>query len=46
MAWRIVDPVLKVNTPVNEYDPGTWGPDDAEGRVTPPGGWQNPVVTD
>jgi glucose-6-phosphate 1-dehydrogenase len=23
-AWRIVDPVLKVGTPVYEYDPGTW----------------------
>lgn len=44
-AWRIVDPVLKANTPVHEYEPGTWGPDDAEGIVRPPGGWQNPVVT-
>src|SRR4030095_16953323 len=25
-AWRIVDPVLKANTPVREYEPGTWGP--------------------
>jgi len=24
-AWRIVDPVLKVSTPVCEYNPGTWG---------------------
>jgi glucose-6-phosphate 1-dehydrogenase len=42
-AWRIVDPVLKSDTPVHEYDEGTWGPAEA-GRVTPPGGWANPVV--
>jgi glucose-6-phosphate 1-dehydrogenase len=44
-AWRIVDPVLKVGTPVYEYDPKSWGPAEVEQRVTPPGGWQNPVVT-
>jgi glucose-6-phosphate 1-dehydrogenase len=43
-AWRIVDPVLKAGTPVFEYEPKTWGPAEVE-RVTPPGGWQNPVVT-
>ena len=29
-AWRIVDPVLKANTPVYEYEPGTWGPAEVE----------------
>ena len=43
-AWRIVDPVLKPGTPVMDYEPGTWGPADAESRVPPPGGWVNPVV--
>ena len=42
-AWRIVDPVLKAGTPVYEYEPKTWGPKEVE-SVTPPGGWQNPVV--
>jgi glucose-6-phosphate 1-dehydrogenase len=42
-AWRIVDPVLKADTPVHEYEPKTWGPDGAR-AVTPPGGWQNPMV--
>lgn len=41
-AWRIVEPVLKKNTPVYQYAPNTWGPQEAE-RVTPPGGWSNPV---
>ncbi len=45
-AWRIVDPVLKAGTPVYEYEPKTWGPTEVEQRVTPIGGWQNPVVTD
>jgi glucose-6-phosphate 1-dehydrogenase len=43
-AWRIVDPVLKVGTPVYEYEPGTWGPKEVGSRVSPPGGWQNPTV--
>jgi glucose-6-phosphate 1-dehydrogenase len=44
-AWRIVDPVLQAGTPVYEYEPGTWGPKEVEQSVTPPGGWQNPVVS-
>jgi len=43
-AWRIVDPVLKAATPVYEYDPDTWGPNQVA-EVTPPGGWQNPAST-
>jgi glucose-6-phosphate 1-dehydrogenase len=44
-AWRIVDPVLKSATPVFEYHPNTWGPSEVDAKLTPPGGWQNPVVT-
>jgi glucose-6-phosphate 1-dehydrogenase len=43
-AWRIVDPVLKSGTPVREYEPKTWGPNETH-SVRPPGGWRNPVVT-
>jgi glucose-6-phosphate 1-dehydrogenase len=43
-AWRIVDPVLKAGTPVCEYEPGTWGPSEAEQKVLPAGGWLNPIV--
>jgi glucose-6-phosphate 1-dehydrogenase len=42
-AWRIVDPVLKSGTPVFEYEPQTWGPAEIA-RVTPPGGWQDPMA--
>jgi glucose-6-phosphate 1-dehydrogenase len=43
-AWRIVDPVLKAGTPVFEYEPKTWGPSEVDAKVSPPGGWQNPVM--
>ena len=42
-AWRIVDPLLKSGTPVHEYEPKTWGPNETN-SVKPPGGWHNPVV--
>jgi glucose-6-phosphate 1-dehydrogenase len=45
-AWRIVDPVLKMITPVREYEPGTWGPADLSPLVVPPGGWANPTTVD
>ena len=44
-AWRIVDPVLKANIPVYEYEQGTWGPAEVEERIVPADGWHNPVVT-
>jgi len=44
-AWRIVDPVLKTDTPVYEYAPGSWGPSEVDQKVAPSGGWQNPIVT-
>jgi glucose-6-phosphate 1-dehydrogenase len=43
-AWRIVDPVLKANTPIYPYSPNTWGPSQVE-LVTPPTGWENPSTT-
>ncbi len=36
-AWRIVDPAIQARTPIFEYEPGTWGPKEAEAMV--PGGW-------
>jgi glucose-6-phosphate 1-dehydrogenase len=44
-AWRIVDPVLKADTPVHAYDQGTWGPAEIDSHLSPPGGWANPVVS-
>ena len=44
-AWRIVDPVLKADTPVYEYEAGTWGPSEVIQKVLPPGGWENPTMS-
>jgi len=43
-AWRIVDPVLKVGTPVYGYEPSSWGPREVDQKVSPFGGWHNPTV--
>ncbi len=43
-AWRIFDPVLKTDAPVHGYEPGTWGPVEAEQTIKPADGWDNPVV--
>jgi glucose-6-phosphate 1-dehydrogenase len=43
-AWRIVDPALKADTPIYEYEPGSWGPSEVDQKVSPPGGWENPMV--
>jgi glucose-6-phosphate 1-dehydrogenase len=42
-AWRIVDPALKADTPVYVYEPGYWGPNEVDQRVSPVGGWHNPA---
>ncbi len=44
-AWRIVAPIIKLTTPVPEYEGGTWGPRGAE-TLAPIGGWHNPVVAE
>jgi glucose-6-phosphate 1-dehydrogenase len=41
-AWRIVDPVLKENTPVYVYEPHTWGPEEAGKNIVPCCGWDSP----
>jgi len=40
--WRVVEPVLGNVTPVFEYDPGTWGPEEADRLVEDYGGWVAP----
>lgn len=43
-AWRIVDPYMKTDTPVFEYDAQTWGPLEADEMVMNYGGWNDPQV--
>jgi glucose-6-phosphate 1-dehydrogenase len=40
--WRVVDPVLGDVTPLFEYEPGTWGPREADELLAPTIGWRNP----
>jgi glucose-6-phosphate 1-dehydrogenase len=42
-SWRVVDSVLDNATPIHEYEPGSWGPEEAN-AIGPVGGWYNPVV--
>ena len=44
-AWRIVDPVLRSDLPLYEYDAGSRGPIEAEQLVAGAGGWIEPGVT-
>lgn len=41
-AWKVVDPILGNITPVHEYEPGTWGPPQADQLIERDGGWHNP----
>jgi glucose-6-phosphate 1-dehydrogenase len=41
-AWAIVDPVIHGPSPMYEYDPGTWGPPEADQMVADVGGWNTP----
>jgi glucose-6-phosphate 1-dehydrogenase len=40
-AWRIVDPILDASK-VYPYQPGGWGPAEAEKLTAPTGGWSDP----
>jgi glucose-6-phosphate 1-dehydrogenase len=41
-AWRVVDPVLGDVTPARAYEPGSWGPIEADHVTSADGGWHNP----
>jgi glucose-6-phosphate 1-dehydrogenase len=41
-AWAIVDPVIHGPSPLYEYEPGTWGPPEADRLVEAVGGWNTP----
>lgn len=43
-AWRIVDPILDDRTPVFEYEPGSWGPEEQERVLLPGDRWHAPVL--
>ena len=41
-AWAIVDPVIHGPSPMYMYEPGTWGPKEAEALPADVGGWNTP----
>jgi glucose-6-phosphate 1-dehydrogenase len=41
-TWRIVQPLIDDPPPVEEYEPGTWGPESASHLLTGHGGWRTP----
>jgi glucose-6-phosphate 1-dehydrogenase len=41
-AWAIVDPVIHEPSPMYEYEPGTWGPREADRLTAAVGGWNTP----
>jgi glucose-6-phosphate 1-dehydrogenase len=45
-AWEIVDPVLRADTPLHEYEPGSWGPEEAQPMAHHHGGWHAPRASE
>jgi glucose-6-phosphate 1-dehydrogenase len=41
-GWRIVEPLLRVPGPVHPYEPGSWGPGEADALMADRGGWRAP----
>lgn len=44
-AWAVVDPVLTAHDPVHPYEPGSWGPKQADTLLGTGESWHNPVAT-
>lgn len=41
-AWAIVDPILANTTTLHPYEPGSWGPREADRLAVDVNGWHNP----
>jgi glucose-6-phosphate 1-dehydrogenase len=42
-SWRIVQPILGTDTPLHPYEPGSWGPAEADRLTADVGGWLRPA---
>jgi glucose-6-phosphate 1-dehydrogenase len=42
-AWQIIDPALAADTDVHMYQPGSWGPTEADHLMADCGAWHNPL---
>ena len=45
-AWAVVGPVLENHHPSCPYEPGSWGPKEADAIIAGNGGWHNPKPTE
>jgi glucose-6-phosphate 1-dehydrogenase len=45
-TWRIVQPLLDSPPPVKLYEPGSWGPPEADELVKGFGGWRGPWISE
>jgi glucose-6-phosphate 1-dehydrogenase len=43
-AWRIMQPLLDSPPPVHRYEPGSWGPKEADKLVSGHGRWHGPWI--
>ncbi|MGZ4960754.1 MAG: glucose-6-phosphate dehydrogenase [Methylomonas sp.] len=43
-AWAVVDPVLDTHHRSHPYEPGSWGPKQADALIAADGFWNNPEV--
>ncbi|MGH7762527.1 MAG: glucose-6-phosphate dehydrogenase [Candidatus Dormibacteraceae bacterium] len=41
-AWAVVDAVLADHRPAHHYNPGSWGPPQADALIAEAGGWHQP----
>jgi glucose-6-phosphate 1-dehydrogenase len=41
-SWRILQPLLDSPPPVQIYEPGSWGPEEADRLTSSVGGWRGP----
>jgi len=44
-TWRVMQPLLDAPPPVHPYEPGSWGPEEAENLVEGLGRWHEPWIT-
>jgi glucose-6-phosphate 1-dehydrogenase len=43
-AWRILDPLIHMSTPLHSYEPGSWGPPEADGLARHGHRWRAPTA--
>jgi glucose-6-phosphate 1-dehydrogenase len=42
-AWAVLEPALETHPRAHPYQPGSWGPEQADALIAEDGGWHNPM---